>query len=91
MKKKDPGGRVHRPSEKVRQAAHKCEETVHRHDAKAQKVHARHHHCHLIEEGSKNEVEENSDQGRDIEEDDIDEEEDGGTQVGHPNSLEALL
>jgi len=75
----------------VRQTAHKHEETVHHCDAKAQKDHEHHHHRHLIEEGSENKVEENSDQGRGIEEDDIDEEEDGGTQVGHPNSLEVSL
>jgi len=75
----------------VRQAAHEREEMVHRRDAKAQKDCERRRRRHLIEEGSENEVEENSDQGRGIEEDDIDEEEDGGTQVGHPNSSEASL
>jgi len=75
----------------VRQAAHEREETVHRHDAKAQKDRECCRRRHLIEEGSENEVEENSDQGRGIEEDDIDEEEDGGTQVGHPNSSEVSL
>jgi len=58
---------------------HEREETVHRRDAKAQKDREHRHRRHLIEEGSENEVEENSDQGRGIEEDDIDEEEDGGT------------
>ena len=70
---------------------HEHEEMVHRHDAKAQKDCECRHCRHLIEEGSENEVEENSDQGRGIKEDDIDEEEDGGTQVGHPNSSEASL
>jgi len=41
--------------------------------------------CHLIEEGSENKNKENSDQGRDLKEDDLEEEEEECTQVGPPN------
>jgi len=80
-KKKDPGGQVRRPSEKVRQAVHE-QETVQRCDAKAQKDREHHHRHHLIEEGSENEDEEHSDEGWDIESEDLDEEEEEGTHVG---------
>jgi len=63
----------------VRQAVHEQEETVQRHDAKAQKDHERRH---LIEEGSENKDEEHSDERRDIESEDLDEEEEEGTHVG---------
>ena len=77
FKKNKDSGRICRPTEKLRQAVHEQEETIHHHDAKAQKERDLHHHCHchhLMEEGSKNEDEENSDDGRDIEEDDCKEE-----------------
>ena len=82
-KKKDTGGRVCRPSEKVRQAVHEREEMVHRHDAKAQRDREHRRHHLLLEEGSENEDEEYSDKERDIKEDEVSEEEDCGTQVGH--------
>ena len=75
---------MRQPSEKVRQAVHEWEETVQRHNAKAQKDHERHRCRLLAEEGSKNEDEDNSDEGRDMEEDNVDEE-GGGTQVGLPS------
>ena len=90
LKKNKDSGRIRQPTENLRQAVHEQEETIHHHDAKAQKEHDRCHHCHLMEEGSENEDEENSDDGRDIEEDDC-EEEHGGIQVGHRNTLEAPL
>ena len=90
QKKKENGGRMRRPSEKLRQAVHDQEETVLRHDAKAQKDHeCRCRHHHLMEEGSENEDNKNSDEGRDIEEDDSDEGEGEGTQVGRPKIFSA--
>ena len=78
---KETGGRVRRPSEKVRQAVHEREETVQRHDAKAQKA-QEHRICRLLmEEGSENEDKENSDEGQDLDDDGLEEEE--GTHVGH--------
>jgi len=82
FKKKDPGGWVRRPSEKVRQAVHEREETVQRRDARALKDRER-HRCHLMAEGSENEDEENSDEGQAGEEDDL-EDDDEGTHVGRP-------
>ena len=78
---KETGGRVRRPSEKVRQAVHEQEEMVQRHDTKAQK--AREHRIRrlLMEEGSENEDEENSDEGQDLNDDGLEEEEEG-THVG---------
>jgi len=82
-KKKDSGGRVRRPSEKVRHAVHEHEETAQWRNAKAQKEREHRRRHHLMEEGSKNEDEENSEEGRDIDDDDDDdeEEEEDGTQV----------
>ena len=51
-------------------------------DAKAQKDRECHHHHHLIEEGSENKDKEHSDEGWDIESEDLDEEEEEGTHVG---------
>jgi len=90
-KKKDTGGRVHRPSEKVRQAVHEREEMVHRHDAKAQRDRECCHRHLLLEEGSENEDEEHSDKESDIEEDEVGEEEDCGTQVGHADTYHPSL
>ncbi|KIM52225.1 hypothetical protein SCLCIDRAFT_32797 [Scleroderma citrinum Foug A] len=72
---RETGGRVHRPSEKVRQAVHEREETVQRHDAKAQKAWEHRIRCLLMEEGSENEDEENSDEGQDLDDDGLEEEE----------------
>ena len=90
-KKKDTGGRVHRPSEKVRQAVHEREEMVHRHDAKAQRDREHRRRHLLLEEGSENEDEEYSDKERDIKEDEVSEEEDCGTQVGHADAYRPSL
>ena len=38
---------------------------------------------HLMDEGSENEDEENSEEGRDVEEDEVNDEEEECTQVGH--------
>ena len=57
-----------------------------RHNAKAQKDRECHRHCLLMEEGSKNEDEEQSNEEQAIEEEDVDKE-DSGTQVGHPYLL----
>jgi len=65
---------------------HEHEETIQWCDAKAQKERERHHRCQLIEEGSENEDEGFSDEEQDIDKDNINEERDGGTQVGHPNN-----
>jgi len=82
---------VHRPSEKVRQAEYEQEETAHHCDARAQKD-CEHHRCHLrLEEGSENEDKGNSDEGWGIKEDDLNEDEDGGTQVGCPLNFCAPL
>ena len=86
-KKKDSGGRMHQPLAKVRQAMHDHEETVQRCDAKVQKEREHHHHCMLMDEGSKNEDKENSNEERGIEEDNVDEDKDGGSQVGRLNVL----
>ena len=56
------------------------------HDAKAQKDCERHRRRLLMEEGSKNEDEEQSNEEQAIEEEDVDKE-DSGTQVGHPYLL----
>ena len=56
------------------------------HDAKAQKDHECCCRCLLMEEGSENENEEQSDEEWAIDKDDVNEE-DLGTQVGHPNIL----
>ena len=86
LKKNKDSGQICQPTEKLRQAVHEQEEMTHHHDAEAQKECDRHHCHHLMEEGSENEDEENSDDGRDIKED-VHEEECGGTQVGHHNTL----
>ena len=91
QKKKENGGQMCQPSERLRQAVHDQEETVLHRDAKAQKDHERRRcHHHLMEEGSENEDNKNSDEGRDIEEDDGDEGEGEGTQVGRPKIFSAL-
>ena len=64
---------------------------IHCRDAKVQKAHERCHHQYLMQEGSKNEDEGNSDGGRGIEDDEDDEDDGGGTQVGHRNTLGAPL
>ena len=51
-KKKDSGGWIRWPSEKVRQAMHEREEMAQHRDAKVHKDQERHRHCHLMEEGS---------------------------------------
>ena len=73
----------------MKQAVHDQEETVQRRDARAQKDCECRHHCHLREEGSENEDNENSDEGRDVEEDGLDDDDDGdeGTHVGRPISF----
>ncbi|KIM51901.1 hypothetical protein SCLCIDRAFT_33076 [Scleroderma citrinum Foug A] len=76
---RESGGRIRRPSAKVRQTVHEQEETV--------------HCCHrlLWEEGSENEDEDHSNEGQDIEEDGFHEEE--GTHFssqGMPTKLSAM-
>ena len=57
-----------------------------RHDAKAQKDREHHRRRLLMEVGSENEDEKQSNEEQTIEEEDV-EEEDAGTQVGHPYLL----
>ena len=78
---------MRRPSAKVRQAVHEHEETVQRHDAKAQKERECCCCCMLMDEGSENEDEEIIDVGQGFEEDDVNEDKDGGSQVGRLNVL----
>ena len=88
-KKKESSGRLRWPTAKVKQAVHDQEETVQHRDARAQKDRECHHRRHLREEGSENEDDENSDEGWDIEEDGLDDDDDGdeGTCVGRPISF----
>ena len=65
---------------------HNQEETVQRHDSRAQKDCERCHRCHLREEGSENEDDENSDEGQDVEEDGLNDDNEG-THVGCPISF----
>ena len=62
---------------------HEQEEAVQRRDAKAQKDCERCHRRHLMDKGSENKDEENSEEGWDVEEDEVDDEEEERTQVGH--------